>query len=169
MKTIRLKTFMKLLTVLSAVGLISMAQAEIVVKFEVEGGILVPKTAGKCKKQPVKPGCLKASNGRVQISFKMKDKKCPGGKWQLDHVALGNHENSTGNISERAAGDFNADPVSGRVTPVNPVSSNANHILIRDYNSAVYDIWYTVYARCSGNNSVINSDPRVENDGSGHQ
>ena len=166
MKTIRLKAFLKLLTVLSAVGLVSMAQAATVVKFEVEGGKLVPKTAGKCKKQPVKPGCLKASNGRVQISFKMKDKKCPGGKWQLDHVALGNQENSTGNISKVAAVDFNADRGSGRVTPV---SVNPNHILIRDYNSAVYDIWYTVYAMCSGDNTVINSDPRVENDGTGHQ
>ena len=91
MKTIRLKAFLKLLTVLSAVGLISMAQAAI---------------------------------------------------------------------------DFDADQGSGRV---NPVSSNANHILIRDYNSAVYDIWYTVYAKCSGDKSVINSDPRVENDGTGHQ
>ena len=166
MKTIRLKTFLKLLTVLSAVGLVSMAQAAIVVKFEVEGGKLVPKTAGKCKKQPIKPGCLKASNGRVQINFKMQDKRCPGGKWQLDHVALGNQENSTGNINEVAAVDFNADQVSGRV---NPVSANANHILIRDYNSAEYDIWYTVYARCSGDNSMINSDPRVENDGTGQQ
>lgn len=166
MKTIRLKTFLKLLTVLSTVGLISMAQAEIVVKFEVEGGKLVPKTAGKCKKQPIKPGCLKASNGRVQIKFKMKDKKCPGGKWQLDYVALGSKENSTGNISPTAAVDFDADQGSGRV---NPVSSNANQILIRDYNSAVYDIWYTVYAICSGDNSVIDSDPRVENDGTGNQ
>ncbi|MDX2418017.1 MAG: hypothetical protein QNK19_11210 [Xanthomonadales bacterium] len=166
MKTIRLKTFLQLLTVLSTVGFISMAQAAIVVKFEVEGSKLVPKTNGKCQKQPIKPGCLKASNGRVQFSFKMKDKKCPGGKWQMDHVALGNQENSTGNISAVAAADFNADQVSGRV---NPVSSNKNHILIRNYNSAVYDIWYTVYARCSGDNSVINSDPRVENDGSGQQ
>ena len=165
MKTIRLKAFLKLFTVLSTVGLISIAQAAIVVKFEVEGSKLVPKTAGKCKKQPVKPGCLKASNGRVQINFKMKDKKCPGGKWQMDYVALGNSENSTGNISAVAAADFNADPGSGRV---NPVSSSANHILIRDYNSAAYDIWYTVYAKCSGDNSAINSDPRVENDGSGH-
>jgi hypothetical protein len=165
MKTIRLKAFLKLLTVLSTAGLVSMAQAAIVVKFEVEGGKLVPKTAGKCTKQPVRPGCLRASNGRVQISFKMQDKTCPGGRWQLDHVALGNSENSTGNISAVAAVDFDADQVSGRV---NPVSSNPNHILIRDYNSAVYDIWYTVYARCSGNNSVIDSDPRVENDGTGH-
>lgn len=165
MKIFRLKAFLQLMTVLSAVGLVSVAQAAIVVKFEVEGSKLVPKTAGKCKKQPIKPGCLKASNGKVQFSFKMKDKKCTGGKWQLDYVALGNSENSTGNISPVAAADFNADQGSGRVTPV---SSNVNHILIRDNNSAAYDVWYTVYARCSGDNSVINSDPRVENDGTGH-
>ncbi|MGB5488780.1 MAG: hypothetical protein WBN06_15420 [Lysobacterales bacterium] len=165
MKIFRLKAFLQLIMVLSAIGLVSVAQAAIDVKFEVEGGKLVPKTAGKCKKQPIKPGCLKASNGKVQFNFKMKDKKCPGGKWQLDHVALGNSENSTGNITPVAAADFNADQSSGRV---DPVSSNANHILIRDNNSAVYDVWYTVYARCSGNNLVINSDPRVENDGTGH-
>jgi len=165
MKIFRLKAFLQLMTVLSAVGLVSLAQAAIVVKFEVEGGKLVPKTAGKCTKQPIKPGCLKASNGKVQFSFKMKDKTCPGGQWQLDYVALGNSENSTGNISSVAAADFDADRVSGRV---NPVSANANHILIRDDNTEVYDVWYTVYARCSGNNSVINSDPRVENDGTGH-
>jgi hypothetical protein len=90
----------------------------------------------------------------VQINFNLTgDTSC-----SLAHVALGN----PGNISEVAAADFNADMASGVVTPI---SQSGRHILIRDNNTAAYEIAYTVYANCNG--SLIDSDPRVVNDGTG--
>ena len=154
MKTNRLKIFLQLVTLLSAVGLFSGAQAAaIVVHLDVNesGTKLFPTTTGTCKSQN-SPGCVHAS-GKVQINFMLNNPNC-----SLDYVALGN----PGSISAVAAADFNADAVSGRVTPI---SQGGNHILIRDDNSEAYDIAYTVYATCGGNQ--INSDPRVENDGTG--
>ena len=107
------------------------------------------------------PSCL-------QLNFNLTGQTAcsAGGDWELDYVALGNgNKASPGNISQVAAEDFDADQGSGIVSPV---SQNARHILIRDNNSEAYDIWYTVYAVCEGNGSTITTDPRVENDGTGH-
>ncbi|HEY5775509.1 MAG TPA: hypothetical protein VIS57_05425 [Xanthomonadales bacterium] len=146
--------------------LISAAQAAaIVVNLEVNDSQtkLVATTPGSCTRIPNTPGCVHAT-GQVQINFNLTGNsscsEAEGAKWQLDHVAMGD----PGNISAVAAADFNADQTSGVVSPI---SQSANHILIRDNNTQAYDIAYTVYARCEGGSSVIDSDPRVENDGSG--
>lgn len=155
MKTNRLNRLIQLAAVLLAVGIIPVAHAQIVVNLDVNasGNKLVPTTPGNCAKNNT-PGCVRAS-GQVQINFVL-----PGNTGcSLDHVALG----GPGNISAVAAADFNADMSSGRVTPI---TQSANHILIRDNNTDVYDIAYTVYANCNG--TLIDSDPRVENDGTGH-
>ncbi|MGA9575593.1 MAG: hypothetical protein WBS20_16760 [Lysobacterales bacterium] len=157
MKTYNLKKFLQFVTILSAVGLFSAAQAAaIVVNLEVNDSQtkLVATTKGTCISGNNTPGCVHAS-GQVQINFNLTgNTTCT-----LDHVAIGD----PGNISEVAAKDFNADMSSGLVSPI---SQNDRHILIRDNNTAVYDIAYTVYAQCNG--VLIDSDPRVENDGSGH-
>jgi hypothetical protein len=75
-------------------------------------------------------------------------------------------EKTVGNLTAVAASDFNADQASGRVTPA--VTPNANHIQIRNSNTAAYNVWYTVYATCPNVMAPISSDPRIENDGSGN-
>lgn len=165
-KTIKLTSLLRVATVLSIVGFLSVAQAQLVVSLDVspDQEKLIVTSRGACARQPNPPGCLHAS-GQVQINFNLKHSACDdGGSWALDYVALGNSENGRpGNISLTAADDFNADQDSGEVSPI---SQSANHILIRDDNTAAYDIWYTVVASCGG--SIIDSDPRIENDGSGH-
>ena len=164
-QTIKLTSLLRAATVLSIVGFLSVAHAQSVVSLEVAPNQdkLIATSRGSCTRQPNPPGCLHIS-GRVQINFNLKQATCDSGEsWALDYVALGNsNKGQPGNISSTAASDFNADQGSGVITPV---SGNANHILIRDSNSAAYDIWYTVFASCDG--STIKSDPRLENDGSG--
>lgn len=154
----------QLLAILAAIGFCSVAQAQIVVNLQVNGNKLTATSAGSCAKQPNPPGCTRIS-GRTNINFKMPgNAQCSAGKWTLDHVALSNSDGgSPGGLTAVAARDFNANPGSGRVTPVN---KGPNHILIRDNNSEEYDIWYTVYATCGG--VTIDSDPRLENDGTGY-
>jgi hypothetical protein len=121
-------------------------------------------TRGSCTSGSNPKGCVKAL-GRQPINFNLVgDKRCPSGElWQLDYVALGMSEGSTGGLTPKAASDFNADVASGEVTPN---SQNPNSIQIRNNNSAAYDVWYTVYATCD--DMVIDTDPRIENDGSGN-
>ncbi len=156
MKTNILKQLLQIASVFSVVGFISVAQAAaIVVNLDVNESQtkLVPTTPGNCATNNT-PGCVHAS-GQVQINFNLTgNTTCT-----LDHVALGN----PGNISPVAAADFNADPGTGIVSPI---SKNDRHIGIRDNNSQAYEIAYTVYATCGG--ALINSDPRVVNDGTGH-
>jgi len=155
MKTSNLKLLLRTVVVLAAIGSISLAQAAIVVNFKLNGDQtkLIPTTQGNCARNNT-PGCVRAS-GTVQINFVL-----PGpANCTLDHVALGD----PGNISAVAARDFDADMSSGVVTPV---TQSDRHILIRDNNTDVYDVNYTVYADCG--NGLIDSDPRVENDGSGN-
>jgi hypothetical protein len=165
-----LKGFLQFATVLSVVGFCSIAQAQVVVNLEVNPNQdkLIVTTRGSCANQPNTNGCVRAS-GRIQINLNLTgDTSCSeaaGARWELDHVALGNSDGGQpGNISSVAAGDFNANQGSGIVTPV---SNSARHILIRDDNSEAYDIYYTVFANCVGGSSTIDSDPRVENDGTG--
>jgi hypothetical protein len=156
MTTSKLKSILQVAAVLSTIGGFSLAQAgAVVVNFDVNGdqSKLIATTQGSCQKNNA-PGCVRAS-GNTQINFNLTGPS----NCALDHVALG----APGNISAVAASDFNADMSSGVVTPL---SSSANHILIRDNNTDVYDIAYTVYANCNG--VMIDSDPRVENDGSGN-
>jgi len=165
----KLKVFLQLVTALTVVGFCSLASAQIVVHMEVSPNEdeLQITTHGACSGQPNNRGCVRAS-GQVQISFTLKGQTgcSAGGDWELDYVALGNgNKANPGNISQVAAEDFQADQGSGVVSPI---SQNARHILIRDNNSEAYDIWYTVYAVCEGGGSPITTDPRVENDGSGH-
>jgi len=165
----KLKALLQLTTALTVVGFCSLASAQIVVNLEVSPNEdeLQITTHGACSRQPNNPGCVRAS-GQVQINFNLKGQTgcSAGGNWELDYVALGNgNKASPGNISQVAAEDFQADQGSGVVSPL---SKSARHILIRDNNSQAYDIWYTVYAICEGSDSPITTDPRVENDGSGH-
>ena len=163
-QTFKLKGLLRTAVVLSIIGFMPVAHAQLVVGLDVgpDQDKLVVTTRGACAKEPNPPGCLHVS-GRVQINFNLKNTTCGGQSWALDYVALGNsNKGQPGNISSTAASDFNANQGSGVVTPI---SKSANHILIRDNNSAAYDIWYTVFASCGG--STIKSDPRLENDGSG--
>jgi hypothetical protein len=156
MQTYQFKRLLQTAAVFSALGMISAAQAAaIVVNLDVNESQtkLVPTTQGTCIHANA-PGCVRAS-GQVQINFNLTgNTSC-----SLDYVAVGD----PGNISDVAASDFNADKETGHVTPV---SQSDRHILIRDNNTQAYDIAYTVYANCGGNQ--IDSDPRVENDGTGH-
>ena len=155
MKTSKVGSLLRVAVVLSAIGTISLAQADaIVVNFDVNSdqSKLVATTPGNCVRDNA-PGCVHAA-GNVQINFNLTGPT----SCALDHVALGD----PGNISAVAASDFNADMASGRVTPI---SQSDRHILMRDNNTDVYDIAYTVYASCDG--VMIDSDPRVENDGNG--
>jgi len=160
----KLKVLLHLVIMLSLLGFYSAAQAQaIVVGLQVnanQDGLDIT-TRGNCKKSPNPNGCIYV-RGAVQINFNLPDARCADNeRWQLDQVVLGTSDKGgSGNISATAASDFNADQASGVVTPV---SSSANHILIRDDNSAVYDIWYTVSASCGG--ETIYSDPRIENGG----
>jgi len=157
MKTYELKRLLQTATVLCAVGMISAAQAApppvVLLRVNADETKLEMTSPGNCVKNNT-PGCVRVS-GKALINFNLTgNTNCC-----LDHVALGD----PGNISAVAAADFNADMTSGRVTPV---SQNCRHIQIRDNNTAAYDIAYTVYANCGG--TLIDSDPRVENDGTGH-
>lgn len=156
MKTNNHKSILRVAAVLCAVGSISLAQAgAIVVNFNVndDQSKLVATTQGTCVENNT-PGCVRAS-GQTQINFNLTGPT----NCALDHVALGD----PGNISAVAAADFNADMASGVVTPI---SQSERHILIRDNNTDIYEINYTVYANCG--NGLIDSDPRVVNDGTGN-
>lgn len=156
MQIVKTRPLLLVAAVLSAFGAISLAQAAtVVVNFDVNESQtkLVATTPGSCTRGNNTNGCVRAS-GQTQINFNLTGSTA----CSLDHVALG----GPGNISAVAASDFDADMSSGIV---NPISQSDRHILIRDDNTDVYDIAYTVYANCNGN--LIDSDPRVENDGSG--
>lgn len=163
-KKIKVIHLLQVLSLLAVMGFCSVLQAQVNVKLEVSGDKLVASTRGSCARQPNPPGCARIS-GRKNINFSLPaNYQCSAGNWVLDHVALSNSEGGQpGGISAVAASDFNASPGSGKVTPEN---QSDHHILIRDHNSEEYDIWYTVYATCGG--QTINSDPRLENDGTGY-
>lgn len=154
----------KFTLILFIVGCTSIAQAQIVVNMQVNESEtkLTVTTPGNCARGANHTGCVKGQ-GQQPINFNLGNKRCSaGGNWSLDYVALGMSEGSTGGLTADAASDFNADASSGRVTPT---SQNTNHIQIRNNNMSSYDVWYTVYATCDGD--VIDTDPRIENDGSG--
>lgn len=156
----------KLTLILFIVGFSSIAQAQIVVNMQVNESEtkLTVTTPGNCTRGANHTGCVKGQ-GRQPINFNLGNKSCSAGEnWSLDYVALGMNEGSTGGLTADAASDFNADAASGRVTPN---SQNANHIQIRNNNMNAYDVWYTVYATCD--TDVIDTDPRIENDGSGRR
>ena len=158
-------SFLKIAGVILLAACCSIAQAQIVVNMKVNASEdkLTITTPGSCTSGANANGCVKAQ-GRQPINFNLTGSRdcSEGGNWELDYVALGMSEGSTGNLTADAASDFNADQSSGEVTPNN---SNANHIQMRNNNTAAYDVWYTVYATCG--DSVIDTDPRIENDGGG--
>lgn len=158
----------KLTLILFIVGFSSVAQAQVVVNMEVDASQtgLTVTTPGNCPSAN-HPGCVNNNGqGRQPINFNLTGNRgcSAGGNWALDHVALGMAEKTVGNLTPQAAADFNADQSSGRVTPN---TQSANHIQVRNNNTSAYVVWYTVYATCDG--SVIETDPRIENDGSGRQ
>ena len=168
MRTNRTKDVMKWITVLAVTAFSVSAQAAIVVQMQVNDAEtkLTITTRGTCQNGANPNGCVRAQ-GAQPINFNLVgDKNCSAGsKWELDYVALGMSQGSVGNLKPPVVpGDFNADPTTGRVTPN---SQNANSIQVKNNNTAAYDVWYTVYATCGG--SVIDTDPRIENDGSGRR
>lgn len=167
MPKIRTGVILKRLAVSAVVVPVFSAQAAIVVQMQVnasETGLDIT-TQGTCQNGTNSNGCVKAQ-GRQPINFNLVgNRSCSaGGSWELDSVALGMARKSTGNLTAVAASDFNADQSSGEVTANN---QSGNSIQIRNNNTAVYDAWYTVYATCG--DSEIETDPRIENDGSGRQ
>jgi len=165
MITSRFKIILKLVLVLSLVGFYSAAQAQsaIVVGLSVNGDTLQTTSPGSCSRGQNTKGCVGVARGtKTNINFKLPNATCSENEsWQLGQVTLStSNKGQAGGIGSIAASDFNADEVSGVVTPV---ASSGNHILIQDNNSQAYDIWYTVSASCGGN--TIYTDPRVENGG----
>ncbi len=174
-KKARMTKLIQLLAILVVTGLYSVAEAQIVVKLEVSSNEdrLVITTLGACARSPVNPGCVRAS-GRVQINFNLVGRarcsEASGAKWELDYVQLGGKDSPAkpavwGGNDADVENDFDA---AGGTWIVNPVNNSARHILIRDNNATKYDIWYKVVANCVGGNSSIETDPRVENDGTGY-
>jgi hypothetical protein len=158
------KGLLLFVTVLSVLGFYSTAHAAIVVGLQVNADQtgLEATTRGTCTKEPNPNGCIHVT-GAEQINFNLPNARCSANEsWQLGEVTLGTSEKGgSGNIGGVAASDFDADEVTGVVTPV---SNSANHILIKDDNSEPYDIWYKVSASCGG--KTIYTDPRIENGGS---
>lgn len=166
--------WIQFLALLVVTGFYSAAQAQTVVNLEVSPNEdeLIITTRGACAQPPNNRGCVRASN-RIQINFILAGNaqcsEADGAKWELDYVQLGGKNSSSkpaawGGNDASVESDFDA--ASGTWI-VNPVSKSARHILIRDHNATKYDIWYKVIANCVGGSSSIETDPRVENDGSG--
>lgn len=166
----RTKNSLRTAVLLALVFAFSIAHAQVVVQLRVNDNEdkLIINTPGNCKKQPNPPGCISATRGASHINFNLVGNKtctASGNNWELDSVVLSMRENGApGNLTDAAASDFNADKATG---VVNPRNINANQIGIQNNNSAMYDIWYTVKASCVGGGSPIDTDPRVENDGTG--
>lgn len=165
-QTNQLKALFTLVLVISSLGFYSAAQAAAItvgLKVNASQDGLEATTRGTCTKGNNPNGCVGVAPGKkININFNLPSAKCDGDeKWQLGQVTLATTEKGTpGGIGSDAASDFNADEVTGIVTPK---TKSGNHILIRDNNSAEYDIWYTVSASCGG--KTIDLDPRIENGG----
>lgn len=165
----RLKVIVHLAIVFLIVGFCSMAQAAIVVNMNVSDteDELVITTHGTCQGTNVPNGCMAVTGGKQQINFNLVgNRDCSmvaGEKWKLDSVVLSESKGAESGISQVASDDFGADIDTGEITQ--PVSENDSHIGVRDDNTAAYDIWYTVTAKCGS--TTINTDPRIKNDGSG--
>jgi hypothetical protein len=163
------KFFLQTVLVLSTIGFFSIAQAAVVINIEVNDDetALDITTHGTCNDSSNSRGCIKAS-GRQQINFNLVgDKMCSletGEKWRLDSVVLSESKDAGPGISRVASDDFGADANTGRIT--DKLLHNDQHITVRNNNTAVYDVWYTVYATCGG--QTIDADPRIKNDGSGN-
>lgn len=162
-QTTKLNVVSQLLMLLSVIGFCSAAQAQVAVGLQVNASqtALEVTTRGSCQKAPNPNGCIHVSSA-TQINYSLPNVTCSGREsWRLGQVTLStSNKGQPGNIGQVAASDFNANESTGVVTPV---SSSANHILIRDNNSQKYDIWYTVSASCGG--ATIYTDPRIENEG----
>ena len=120
---------------------------------------------GRCE-QSSEPGCVRVT-GKGQITFRLvSNRQCGNdGFWELSGVDLGGENSSAkpdswGGLSATAAADFGADASTGSIP-----TSKGNSILIQDYNSQAYSVWYRVAATCG--DSIIYFDPRMENDGTG--
>ena len=165
---LNLKRFLQLVTMLSVVGVFSIAQAQNVVELRVSDNEdeLEITTHGTCAGPDNSNGCVSVS-GRVLINFNLTGQTdcSSGGNWELDRVVLSEEKGAAPGISADAASDFNADEGTGLVTPNAP--QTPRHIQIRDNNEEKYDIWYTVYAKCAAGGLTIDADPRIKNDGTG--
>ena len=160
----KLQFLLQLALLFSLLGFYSAVQAQaITVQLQVNNGQLDVTTPGSCKTGQNTKGCVGvAARTRTNINFNLPNETCAGNeRWQLGEVTLStSNKGQPGGIGPIASSDFDADEVSGVVTPV---SASGNHILIRDNNSEPYDIWYRVSATCGGN--TIYTDPRIENGG----
>jgi len=165
---IKAGVFNKLTLILFIVGFSSVAQAQVPSNLQVnqDETALIPITPGNCATDN-HDGCINMNGrGRPHINFNLTgNRSCSaGGTWALSQVKLGMNRKTVGNLTGDAPSDFNADQQSGVVTPLRQTE---NQIRMQNHNDSTYSVWYTVYATCDG--SVIETDPRIENDGSGRQ
>lgn len=115
-------------------------------------------------------GCVEALPGeqiRIQVVLGSNERCSTGGTWGLSEFYLGGEDSpakpATWGDLDKAAADFDVDPVTGRVTP--DAGSNRNQIKVSNRNSQAYDVWYKVTATCGPR--TIEMDPRVRNGGIG--
>ena len=174
-QTTKLKAFLRLASVLSIAGFCSLAQAAIVVNMEVgedqEGNEkLIITTHGTCSGNNPERGCMKVTGKDQQMNFNLiGNRVCkhapPGSRWVLDSLVLSNTENGPPPLRQEAVDDFEVDQETGIVTGF--VSKNPKHMGILNANTKEYEVWYTVNAVCAGGSKRINTDPRIQNDGTG--
>jgi hypothetical protein len=148
------KRVLFLVIVMSAFGFWSVAQAQVPVglKYNSATSKLEVTTRGTCTSAPEEKGCVKA-NGVTRINFQLNGSS----ECTLQHVAL------NPGFPPAAVNDFEADPGTGVIKPKNQSKS---HIMIEDRNTSSYTVNYTVTAKCDG--KVVDSDPRIINDGTGN-
>jgi hypothetical protein len=148
------KRVLFLVIVMSAFGFWSVAQAQVPVglKYNSATSKLEVTTRGTCTSAPEEKGCVKA-NGVTKINFQLNGSP----ECTLQHVALNKP------FPSAAVTDFKANSGTGIITPKNQSES---HIMIEDRNTSSYTVNYTVTAKCDG--KVVDSDPRIINDGTGN-
>lgn len=140
-----------------------------------------PGTAGETCKSKNHSGCYDVPQGDqavMRVGLTNGDVDCQfNGSYRIKEVILGGEgdvnnpppkpgADGWGNLSEVAARDFDADPVSGRVK----ARVDGNALVFNNRNSAPYSIWYKVVVEpckmnASDRRSPIEFDPRIDNRG----
>jgi len=176
------RVLLQLAMLIVATGFYSVTQAQvdnITVQLALDANQtkLLATTVGSCQKANHK-GCVNVKKDRkARIHYVLKgNTNCnkPGGKkWKLGDVYLGGKNSANkpgvwGNLDQEVRADFNvADAASGRLN--GEAGSNDQQIIISDQNKYKYDIWYKVTANCVDSDgkvkATIETDPRIENDG----
>jgi len=126
-------------------------------------------------------GCYDVPTGEeaeIRVSLTNGNYDCTHeGSWRLKDIVLGGEgdvnnppdkpgPDGWGNLSDQAAKDFDADPITG----VANVETQGNMMVVQNLNTAPYSIWYKVRVESCATNgrgarNVIEFDPRVDNRG----